>query len=86
MIYERITGKACLRVEVMDENIRASISLRLEIEEKTWKRIREEDDVRRDRVLYLRRLLDPEHTLELAGWAEEMPPFPNSRPTRRGQK
>ena len=86
MIYERITGKACLKVDVMDKNIRAIISLRLEIEEKTWKRIREEDDARRDRVLYLRRLLDLEYTLELAGWAEEMPPLPNSRPTRRGQK
>ena len=86
MIYERITGKACLKVDVMDENIRASIILRLDIEEKTWKRIREENDARRDRVLYLRRLLDPEYTLELAGWAEGMPPLPNSRPTRRGQK
>ena len=86
MIYERITGKTCPRVEVMDENIRASIILWLEIEEKTWKRIREEDDARRDRVLYLRRLLDPEYTLELAGWAEEMPPLPNSRQARRGQK
>ena len=70
----------------MDENIRASIILRLEMEEKSWKRTREEEDAKQDRDLYLRKLLDPDYTLELAGWAEEMPLLPNSRPGRRGPK
>ena len=73
-------------MEIMDDNIRASKEFRLDIEERAWKRRREKEDARRDRVLYLRRLLDPDYTLELAGWAEEMPPLPNSRPGRRGQK
>ena len=70
----------------MDENIRSSFILRLEIEEKAWKRIREEDNARRDRVLNLRRLLDPDYALKLAGWAADLPALPNSRPGRGGRK
>ena len=67
----------------MNDNIRASTELRLDIEERARKKVMEEDDARRDRVLYLRRLLDPDYTFELAGWAEERP---QSMPGRRGRK
>ena len=53
---------------MLDENIRASIMLRLEIVEKAWKRIREEDDARRDRVLYLMITEDYLMQIILSSW------------------